>query len=140
MPPPESATSPRGRDIDLVAIARAACLSYDAEFPDERERYGPAGAEWCRHDCQHLLNWAVLSVTVDLDFDAQLAWLARVLAARDFPLDRLARGLELLAREVRATLPDEPEVAARLDAGAAYVRTSRPSDGEDRDAENEPTA
>ncbi len=140
MRPPESATSPRGRNIDLVRVARATCASYDAEFPDERERYGPAGAEWCRHDCQHLLNWAVLSVTVDLDFDAQLAWLARVLAARDFPLDRLARCLELLAQEVRTSLPDEPEVAARLDAGAAYVRTSRPSDGEDRDAASEPTA
>ena len=140
MPPPEIATSPHGRDIDLVALARATCVSYDAEFPDERERYGPAGAEWCRHDCQHLLNWAILSLTVDLDFDAQLAWLARVLSARDFPLDRLARGLELLAQAVRAALPDEPEVAARLDAGAEYVRTSRPSDGEDRDTANEPTA
>jgi len=140
MPPPESVTSPHGRDIDLVAIARATCASYDAEFPDERERYGPAGVKWCRHDCQHLLNWAILSVTVDLDFDAQLAWLARVLTARDFPLDRLARCLELMAQQVRVTLPDEPEVAARIDAGAAYVRTSRPSEGEDRDAANEPTA
>ena len=140
MPPPESATSPGGLAIDLVAIAHEACASYDAEFPDERERYGPAGAAWCRHDCQHLLNWAVLSVSVDLDFDAQLAWLARVLAARDYPLDRLARCLELLAQTVRKDLPDEPEVAARLDAGAAYVRTSRPSGGEDRDAANEPTA
>ena len=140
MPPPESVTSPHGRDIDLVAIARATCASYDAEFPDERERYGPAGVKWCRHDCQHLLNWAILSVTVDLDFDAQLAWLARVLTARDCPLDRLARCLELMAQQVRVTLPDEPEVAARIDAGAAYVRTSRPSEGEDRDAANEPTA
>jgi hypothetical protein len=140
MPPPETATSPRGRDIDLVAIAREACASYAVEFPDERERYGPAGVEWCRHDCQHLLNWAVLSLTVDLDFEGQLAWLARVLAARDFPLDRLARGLGLLSQAVRKNLPDEPEIAARLDAGAAYVRTSRPSDGEDRDAANEPTA
>ena len=140
MPPPESVTSPHGRDIDLVAIARATCASYDAEFPDERERYGPAGVKWCRHDCQHLLNWAILSVTVDLDFDAQLAWLARVLTARDFPLDRLARCLELMAQQVRVTLPDEPEVAARIDAGAAYVRTSRPSEGEDRDAANEPSA
>ena len=140
MPPPETVTSPHGRDIDLVAIARETCASYDAEFPDERERYGPVGAEWCRHDCQHLLNWAVLSLTVELDFDAQLAWLARVLAARDFPIDRLARCLELLAQAVRSDLPGEPEVAARVDAGAAYVRTSRSSDAEDRDAANEPTA
>jgi len=121
MPPPQTATSPHGKEIDVVAIARDACAAYDSEFPDERERYGPAGAEWCRHDCQHLVNWAVLSLTAALDFEAQLAWLARVLEARDFPLERLARGLELLARAVRDMLPNEPEVAARLDAGASFV-------------------
>jgi len=121
MPPPQTATSPHGKEIDVVAIARDACAAYDSEFPDERERYGPAGAEWCRHDCQHLVNWAVLSLTAALDFEAQLAWLARVLEARDFPLERLARGLELLARAVRDMLPSEPEVAARLDAGASFV-------------------
>ncbi len=126
MPPPERARSPRGLEIDLVALARETCASYDAEFPDERERYGPAGAAWCRHDCQHLLNWAVLSLTTELDYEAQLAWLARVLEARDFPLPRLARCLELLALAVRERLPDEPEVAARLEAGAAFVG-SRPS-------------
>jgi hypothetical protein len=121
MPPPETVISPHGREIDLVPIAREACASYDSEFPDERERYGPAGAAWCRHDCQHLLNWAALSLTIELDFEAQLAWLARVLEARDFPLDRLGRGLELLAKAIRERLPDEPEVAARLDAGAAFI-------------------
>ncbi|HUA70333.1 MAG TPA: hypothetical protein VMA96_04615 [Solirubrobacteraceae bacterium] len=123
MPPPETATGPHGEQLDLVAIARSACTSYDAEFPDERERYGPAGAEWCRHDCQHLLNWAVLSLTEALDFEAQLAWLARVLEARDFPNSRLARGLEMLADAVRDAVPNEPEVAARLDAGAAFIRS-----------------
>ena len=113
--------SPHGEELDLVAIAQDTCASYDSEFPDERERYGPAGADWCRHDCQHLLNWAVLSLTAALDFEAQLAWLARVLEARDFPLPRLARCLELLGQAVRGGLPGEPEVAARLDAGAAFV-------------------
>jgi hypothetical protein len=126
MPPPERVTSPHGVEMDLAALASETCAVYDSEFPDERERYGPAGAAWCRHDCQHLLNWAVLSLTADLDYEAQLAWLARVLEAREFPLPRLARGLELLATTVRERLPEEPEVAARLDAGAAFVgsRTS----------------
>ena len=126
MPPPETVTSPHGKELDLVVIARDTCAAYDAEFPDERERYGPVGADWCRHDCQHLLNWAVLSLTEGLDFEAQLAWLARVLEARDFPTSRLARGLEMLAQAVRDGVPDEPEVAARLDRGAAFVG-SRPS-------------
>ncbi len=126
MPPPETATSPHGRDIDLVALARETCASYASEFPDERGRYGPAGADWCRHDCQHLLNWAVLSLTVALDYEAQLAWLARVLEARDFPLERLARCLELLAEAVRDSLPDEPEIAGRLHGGAGFV-ASRPT-------------
>ena len=121
MSPPGTVTSPHGRDIDLATLARDTCASYATEFPDEHERYGPAGAEWCRHDCQHLLNWAVLSLTVGLDYEAQLAWLARVLEARDFPLERLARCLELLAQAVRDGTPDEPEVAARLDGGAAFV-------------------
>jgi len=121
MPPPETATGPNGGQLDLVAIARSTCASYDAEFPDERERYGPAGADWCRHDCQHLLNWAVLSLTEALDFEAQLRWLARVLEARDFPISRLALGLEMLAGSVRDAVPGEPDVAARLDAGAAFI-------------------
>lgn len=121
MPPPETVTGPHGEELDLVAIARDTCASYDREFPDERERYGRAGADWCRHDCQHLLNWAVLSLSEALDFEAQLAWLARVLEARDFPISRLARCLEILAQAVRNTVPDEPEIAARLDTGAAFV-------------------
>ena len=121
MPPPETVTGPHGEKLDLVALARDTCVSYDAEFPDERERYGPAGADWCRHDCQHLVNWAVLSLTEALDFNAQLAWLARVLEARDFPIARLTRCLEMLAQAVRDTVPDEPDVAARLGAGAEFV-------------------
>jgi hypothetical protein len=121
MAPPETVTGPHGEELDLVAIARDTCKSYDAEFPDERERYGPAGADWCRHDCQHLLSWAVLSLTEALDFEAQLAWLARVLEARDFPISRLARCLGMLAQAVRDVAPNEPEVVARLDAGAEFI-------------------
>ena len=121
MPPPEHVTGPRGRRIDLVAIARRTCVAYDNEFPDERERYGPAGAEWCRHDTQHLLNWAVLSLTQDVDFERELAWLARILEARDFPLPRLARCLELLAQTTRESVPDVPQVAERVQHGAGFI-------------------
>jgi len=121
MPPPEHVTGPHGRWIDLVAIARKTCVAYDREFPDERERYGPAGAAWCRHDSQHLLNWAVLSLTQDLDYERELAWLARILEARDFPLSRLARCLELLAQTTRQRVPDVPQVADRIQHGAEFI-------------------
>jgi hypothetical protein len=121
MPPPQRVTSPNGDEIDLVNIAQATCMAYHLEFPDERERYGTAGEAWCRHDAQHLLNWAVLSLTRSLDFEGQLAWLAQVLEARNFPLPRLARCLELLADATRHTIPEEPQVATRLESGAAYI-------------------
>ena len=121
MSAPQQVTGPRGHEVDLVGIARKTCAAYDAEFPDERVRYGPAGMEWCRHDVQHLLNWAVLSLTHDLDYDRELIWLARVLEARDFPLARLARCLELLAGVTRESIDTEPEVADRVESAAAYV-------------------
>jgi len=120
---PRVAAGPAG-EIDLVALAQAVCARYDAEFPDERERYGPAGMAWCEHDNQHLFNWAVADVHgAFVDLLDQVAWLARVLAARDFPLDRLARNLELCADVVVAELCDE-RVAARMREASASVTAS----------------
>jgi len=127
MAPPTSATTPSGGQVDLTALAEEVCVAYDAEFPDERERYGPAGRDWCVHDNQHLLNWAVLSLGFAVDFEAQLAWLARVLESRDFPLARLARDLDLLAATLTWHHPDEPELHARLRSGAEFVRSGRAS-------------
>ena len=121
MPPPQRVTGPRGHELNLVEIARRTCEAYDKEFPDERERYGPAGLEWCRHDVQHLLNWAVLSLTHDLDYERELSWLAAVLEARDFPLPRLARCLELLASITRESVCSEPEIANRVQSAATYI-------------------
>jgi hypothetical protein len=125
-PPPRVAPGPDGGDVDLVALAQAICRRYDAEFPDERTRYGPAGLAWCEHDNQHLLNWAIADVHGGfLDLLEQVAWLARVLAARDFPLPRLARNLELGAEVVAEELGDE-RLAARLrDAAASVDRGDR---------------
>ena len=123
MPAPATAATPSGRQIDLVELAEETCAAYDAEFPDERERYGPAGELWCRHDNRHLLNWAALSLGFGVDFEHQLGWLARVLEARDFPLDRLARNLDLLAETVARHHPDESELHKRLLAGGSFVRS-----------------
>ena len=119
--PAPTTASLAGQSLDLAALARETCERYQLEFPDERERYGPAGMQWCQHDNQHVLNWAALSLRELVDFEQQLAWLARVLEARGFPLERLVRSLELLSETVRRTEPPRPELADRIDAGASFV-------------------
>ena len=72
--------------------------------------------EWCRHDNRYILSWAALALRGYEDFNARIEWLAEVLGARDFPLDRLARDLEIAADVV-------PDVADVLRPGAERVRT-----------------
>ena len=97
--PPSGAPAPETADgLDLRALALQVTERYGHEYPDEDERYDPAvWRAWCRHDAQYLLQWAVLDGQELLSLSEQVAWLGRVLAARDFPLDRLARTLELCA-------------------------------------------
>jgi len=119
--PPVSAQL-AGRPVDLLALARETCRRYREEFPDEAGRYGDAGAEWCVHDNQHILNWAVLAQAGDVDLEREIAWLARVLAARDFPLDRLVRDLQIAAEVVRERLGSEgAALAGELAAAARSV-------------------
>lgn len=118
-------TGPDGRPIDLIGVARAACHAYVEEFPEYAERYGPPGMLWCVHDNQHILTWAITRHSNEL-FEHELAWLARVLEARGFPLESLARGIELLATSFTGAHPELEAVAERLGYGAAFVRT-RPS-------------
>jgi hypothetical protein len=123
-PPPTRAETPSGT-VDLHARAGDACERYASEFPDERERYGDVGQAWCVHDNQHVFAWAIADVHGGhVDLLEQVGWLARVLEARDFPLERLARSLELCA-EVAADRIDDA-VAGRLGEAAAFVR-SKPS-------------
>ena len=121
--PPSGAAPPErailaGADapIELVPLAREICRRYRDEFPDEEERYGDAGVAWCIHDNQHILAWAVGARNGYVDLTHELAWLARVLERRDFPLSRLARNLEIAA-EVASELP----IADDLAAGAAFI-------------------
>lgn len=132
--PPSGASAPLemrtadGEVIDLVAMAREVCGRYRGEFPDEEERYGPAGEAWCLHDNQYLLAWAIQEArdgTVDLI--EQVLWLADVLGARGFPLARLARDLEI-ASEVAGAAITVAELARavelRLSAAATAVRVT----------------
>jgi hypothetical protein len=121
-PPPVTAELHGGR-IDLRALAEEICARYRAEFPDEQHRYGDAGIAWCVHDNQHILNWAVTELNGYGGFDRQLAWLAGVLEARDFPLDRLARNLDLAAAVSEETLERGDQLSEILLGGARLVRS-----------------
>ena len=121
-PPPEHATAADGASIALRPLAEEICRRYRGEFPDEDERYGEAGVAWCLHDNQHILNWAFLEERGWLDLDEQIAWLARVLDAREFPLSRLARNLEIASAVVEHELGERATgIAQRLRQGAAGV-------------------
>jgi hypothetical protein len=125
-PPPRAATLADGTALDLEALAAEVCARYRAEYPDEEERYGDAGHLWCLHDNQHLINWAALHTQEYVVLDEQVAWLAKVLEAREFPLDRLARDLDIAADVVRERVPGADPLAAALTGAAKMVR-SRPT-------------
>lgn len=110
--------------VALLPLAEEICRRYRAEFPDERERYGEAGNAWCVHDNQHLLNWGAGEVRGLYKLNPNVAWLADLLAARGFPLDRLARNLGIAAEVVVETLTSDHgrRLAAVLSDAAAFVR------------------
>ena len=125
-PPPTEARLGDGDPLDLAALAREICRRYRDEYPDEAERYGDAGIAWCVHDNQHLLNWAAGSVNGYVDFEREVAWLGRVLEAREFPIDRLARNLDIAAEVVREQVGGQPgdRLGEVLAGAAAFVRSS----------------
>ena len=125
-PPPRQVALADGTEVDLEAVATEVCARYAAEYPDEHERYGDAGRDWCVHDNQHLVNWAVLDTREYVSLEEQVSWLAKVLEAREFPLDRLARDLDIAAAVVGERVPGGGPVAAALTRAGAMVR-SRPT-------------
>jgi hypothetical protein len=116
MPPPRSVELD-GVRLELTPLAETVAARYFAEFPEDLERYGDAALPWEIHDTLHTFNWAVLDVRGLADLEKNVVWLAKVLAARDFPLEHLARNVELCADVV-----DDERVAATLIAAAAAVR------------------
>ncbi len=96
--PPEAFELADGTRVDLGAPARRLCGLYYDVYPDDLERYGPAGEAWCDHDSRYLLAWALEDARAGtVDCGEQVAWLGRVLAARAFPVERLVRHVELTA-------------------------------------------
>jgi hypothetical protein len=122
-PAPVTAALRDGEALDLRALAHEICRRYRDEFPDEQARYGDAGMAWCLHDNQHLLNWAVTESNGYGGFERQLTWLADVLQARDFPLERLARDLDIAAAVLDEQGTHHRGPAEILAGGARFVRS-----------------
>jgi hypothetical protein len=121
-PPPAAATL-TGRRVALEPLAEAVADRYFSEFPEDLERYGDAARPWELHDTAYCLQWAILDVEGVESLERQVAWLRDVLDARGFPLEQLARNLELCADVVAESLGHEGgAVAERLRAGATTAR------------------
>ena len=120
-PPPERAAL-GGEAIALLPLADEIAVRYFERHPEDLERYGDVARDWEVHDTQHLLNWAIGDVEGHVELERQVAWLAGVLEARNFPLEHLASNLELAADVVAERVAGGPAVAERLRAGAALVR------------------
>ena len=119
--PPPTAVTLGERKIELAPLLEAIADRYFAEFPGDLERYGTAARDWELHDTAHCLNWAALDVRGFASLDRNIHWLASVLRARDFPVEQLARNLEIAAEVCDEQLSDA--VAARLRNAANHVRS-----------------
>jgi hypothetical protein len=124
--PPRGGTAPPqqasvgAQTLFLAPLAARICRRYREEFPDEEQRYGDAGMAWCVHDLQWILSWAAAG-----ELSANVEWLARVLAARDFPVERLARALELAAEALDDELGGPSEAASALTGEASALTVRR---------------
>ena len=115
-----------GEVVDLAPLAREISGKLRAEYPDEEERYGSAGFDWCVHDNQWLLRWAADDVAIGRGYFARnVRWLANLLAKRDYPLERLARNLEIAADVVGWESGGRSAIASRLRAGVGVVTPRR---------------
>jgi hypothetical protein len=118
--PPSHVRLRGGGTIVLGPFAEAASDRHLAAHPAELDRYGSGARDWCVNDLRWLLLWAIMEADGQaIDFDSQLDWLARLLAARDYPMSSLAGALDVLADEIAQTLP---AAAGKLREGARRVR------------------
>jgi hypothetical protein len=117
MPPPTVARLPDGSAVELRPLAQRITDVHLRRHPEDVERYGAELArEWGVHDNQHLLEWAI----GDIDLAGQVAWLARVLDARGYPVANLADNLMTGAGIVADEIPGAAghQVAERMQAAA----------------------
>ena len=114
--PPTAFDVGDGRRVELSPLAARLCELYYESYPDDLERYGGAGQAWCDHDSRYLLAWALEDAGAGtLSAVEQVQWLGRVLAGRNFPVERLARHVGLTAAVL------DSEVGGELGKRAALV-------------------
>ena len=77
------------------------------------------GRDWCAHDSQYILAWTIGDLAGHPMLERQVDWLAGLLAARGYPLERLARSLEIASGVLGDHVPDQRERIADLLGGAA---------------------
>jgi MerR family transcriptional regulator, light-induced transcriptional regulator len=113
-----------GTELTLEPLAHEICRRYREEHPDEATRYGDAGQAWCVHDTLYLLAWAADDLRLGGgQLEGNVGWLAQVLEARAFPVDRLARGLQIAADVlVDNEVPRAAALARLLRRAAATAR------------------
>ncbi|MGO9752263.1 MAG: hypothetical protein ACLP8S_30540 [Solirubrobacteraceae bacterium] len=120
--PPETFELADGATVDLGPLARQLCEEYFALYPDDLERYSPAGGAWCEHDSRYLLAWALEDARAGtVDCVEQVKWLGRVLAARSFPIERLAAHVQLTATVLHA--PELGETGVRAADRMSHAAT-----------------
>jgi MerR family transcriptional regulator, light-induced transcriptional regulator len=126
--PPPASTRVGDADIQLEPLAEEVCRRYRAEHPDEGARYGDAGNAWCVHDTLYLLTWAADDLRpAGGHLIGNVTWLARVLEARRFPVERLARNVQIAADVVAgAGFSGSDAMAARLREAVANVVAGGP--------------
>jgi hypothetical protein len=127
--PPQTFELEDGTEVDLGPLASQLCELYYDIYPDDLERYGAAGRAWCEHDSLYLLAWGLEDARAGtVDCVEQIQWLGRVLANRAFPIERLARHVELTAAVMRNSGLGEVggRAATRMSqAATALIETHR---------------
>jgi len=98
----------------LRPLAEETARRHLERHPEDVDRYGDLAREWAIHDMQHVLSWAFGDHAQLVSLDEQIDWLARVLGARDYPLENLWSCLRTAGEVVEERLEGAAPVAARL--------------------------